>query len=372
MSGQLLNVKSQLFIDLPHRIAFTYINHIGPKRFEQLLHYFKTAEAAWNATEAELEKSGLDARARAELVTERKRINPIDEYKKCQDMGIAVVALADEAYPALLKEIYGPPFILFYRGALLNNNKTLAVVGTRQYSNYGKHIIDVFIPELVRAHMNIVSGLALGIDALAHKKTIETSGYACAVLGCGIEKQNIYPRSNMRLAEDIIMNNGCVLSEHPPGTPPLKPHFPRRNRIISGLSHGVLVVEAPAKSGSLITAQYALEQNRDVYAVPGAITNPVAEGTNKLIQNGASVATCAEDITRTFGIAASAQATILPEPANESERLIFNALTQDAVHIDQLIRAIPLPSHDISSTLTILEMKGMVVHVGAMQYRRAC
>jgi DNA processing protein len=247
---------------------------------------------------------------------------------------------------------------------------TLAVVGARKYSTYGAQVTEKLIRELAFNKLTIVSGMALGIDTLAHTAAINAGGKTIAVIGSGLDQQNIYPSQNRYLADKIQAHGGLILSEYPIGTMPLKHHFPQRNRIISGLSSATLVIEAAEKSGALITAFHALEQNREVFAVPGSIYSGTSEGTNRLISMGAKLVTSAKDIIETLNLADAAsyiENKKVIADTNE-EKLILDRLSYEAIHIDELKQLTKLDTSIINSTLTIMEMKGMVKNLGNMQY----
>ncbi len=357
--------------ELKYWVAFSKIPSIGPKKFESLLSYFKTMESAWKASILDLEKIGLDNTNIAEIIRARSEISPDREIEDLEKKSVKIITTKDIGYPCLLKEIYSPPPILFYRGKLPSENDFLiAVVGTRKNSPYGRQITESIVRSLSVKGLVIVSGLALGIDAIAHKATIDSGGKTIAILGSGIEKSNIYPMANRFVAEMIIEKEGCVISEHPPGTPPLKQHFPRRNRIISGISLGVLVIEAPKESGALLTAKNALDQNREVFAVPGNITSQNSEGTNNLIKMGARPVTDANDVLDALNLAQATEylesREVVPETPEEEK--ILEHLSREPIHVDELKHLTNLPITVINSTLTLMEMKGSVRHLGSMKY----
>lgn len=276
----------------------------------------------------------------------------------------------DRAYPRLLKEIHCPPKVLYYLGELKKEDElALAVVGTRNPTDYARQAVPFIIRELVGAGITIVSGLALGVDALAHKYALENNGRTIAVLGSGLN--SIAPQTNAYLAKKIVAShNGAVVSEYEADTPALPHHFPARNRIISGLSLGTLVIEAAEKSGALITARFALEQNRDVFSLPGSIFREKSIGTNNLIKRGAKLTTSARDILEELNlekrILESRARTILPESTEET--LILKFLDSESVHIDMLIRKTGLPTKTLMATLTIMELKGKVQCLAGQNY----
>ncbi|MDD5040600.1 MAG: DNA-processing protein DprA [Patescibacteria group bacterium] len=356
--------------DTPYWVAFSRISGIGAKKTIMLASYFGSLQRAWHAEARELRKAGLGENGAYALAQQRLDIDPCGVADELTQMGIQCCTFHHPAYPPQLKEIYSPPAVLYVKGSLPERSCVLlAVVGTRKTSTYGRSITPRIVYDLASSGMTIVSGLALGIDALAHQSAIDAGGRTLAVLGCGLDA--MYPRSNAALAEKIIETGGALLSEYPPGTLPLKQNFPARNRIISGLSRGVLVIEGGDDSGSLITAQFALDQNRDVFAVPGNVSNETSRGPNKLIKMGATVVTCADDVIQAFEISLPPTAGMPKkafEPANDVEAAIVKHLSADPVHIDEIIEACKLETSIVNATLAILEMKGVVRHAGSMHY----
>ena len=358
--------------DLKYWVAFSCISKIGPQRFNKLYKYFESMQSAWSASTDDFYKAGLDEKTISEIFLKRNEINPAKEMQKVEKEGISVLTLADKEYPKLLKEIYNPPALLYYRGKLLpeQDEFSIAVVGTRKFSNYGKQTTSQITRGLTNAGMVIVSGLALGVDALAHEACLEAGGRTIAVLGSGLDTQSIYPSYNRYLVEKIVASGGLVLSEFPIGTQPLRFNFPQRNRIVSGLSKGVLVIEAPEDSGALLTAQNALDQNREVFAVPGSIYNENSIGPNNLIKLGAKMVTKAEDVLETLdlGLIKEFVETKKIIPDSEEEALILEFLSHEPIHADELVRQTKLDTSQINSTLTLMEMKGRVKNLGGMMY----
>jgi len=357
--------------NIKYWLGLAKIPCIGPKRFNKLYKSCSSLEDAWNVPMTKLEQLGFGEKCIAEFIRMRAEINLDQEMENHEKEGITILTLEDEEYPRLLKETYDPPPTLFYRGALpSNDNFPLAVVGSRKFSDYGKQATQMITSELARNGLIIVSGLALGIDGIAHQACLGANGKTIAVLGCGIEKSNIYPVHNKILSEKIINAEGCVISEHPIGVPPLRHHFPQRNRVISGLSLGALIVEAAEKSGALITARFALEQNREVFAVPGTITSQTSFGTNNLIKMGAKPVTSAQDVLDALNLKQATDYIAAQEITADSadEAKLLEQLSKEPIHIDELIRLTKMPSSAISSTLTLMEMKGKVRHLGAMKY----
>jgi len=288
--------------------------------------------------------------------TKRKRvfanIKNVEQYLESHKY----IIFTDENYPKLLKEIASPPPVLFYKGNLeiIDGNKSISMVGSRKSSAYGYNIAFSFASQLSNFNITVVSGLAAGIDGASHRGALEGNGNTVAVLGCGIDK--IYPASNRDLFKEIS-NKGCILSEYLPGTPPLKHNFPRRNRIIAGLSKAVLVVEATKRSGSLITARYALDNGRDVFAIPGDIRRKNSSGTNWLIQNGAKLITSIEDILEEYNEIPS---VLTEENYSENSLKIINILENGPAHFDEILMATKLKYDEILNELTKLQLEGKV------------
>ena len=328
-------------------------------------------ETAFNASISELKQAQIEEKIASEFVLKRAEINPQQEWEKLEKEKISLLTIKNENYPYLLKELYTPPPLLYYRGQLSSNDEfPIAVVGTRKFTPYGKQATEEITIELAKNGITIVSGLALGIDAIAHNTTLQNHGRTIAVLGSGLDNQNIYPTHNRYLAQKIIDSGGLVVSEYPISTLPLKQNFPARNRIVSGLSLGTLVIEAPEASGALITARHSLDQNREVFAVPGNINSKTAAGPNNLIKMGAKAVTSALDILETLDLT---QATDFIEnqkivPDSPEEETLLNHLTREPIHIDELARAANLGMPEVTSTLTMMEMKGKVKNLGNMNY----
>ena len=288
---------------------------------------------------------------------------------------IKTISVKDKNYPKLLKEIKNPPEVLYYRGELNPDEKCFGVVGTRMFSSYGKQVVLEIAGDLAEAGLTIVSGLAPGIDTFAHTATVERRKRTIAVLGTGIDERSIYPQSNLNLARKILETGGCLISEYPPGTRGTNFTFPQRNRIISGLSLGVLVVEAKEKSGALITADWAKKQQRLVFAIPGPIHSLNSKGCHYLIKHEvAKLIENANDILKELNLPAGRQVYqkgIIGETLEEN--LILKALEEEALYVDKIIEKTRLPAATVASTLSILEIKGKVRNLGnnvyAISYR---
>src|SRR5579883_2252988 len=290
--------------DTPYWLAFNRIPTIGRARFERLERAFGTLAAAWSAAPGELEGAGIEERSVRAIVAARATSAPERELAALQRAGVTAFTWNDAGYPALLKESFDRPPLLYVRGTIDKaDDLALAVVGTRRMSAYGRQATEQIVGDLVRSGITIISGLARGVDATAHTAALRAGGRTLAVLPCGVDI--VYPAAHERLARQII-DAGALVSEHPPGTRPQKDSFPRRNRIIAGLALGVVVTEAPAGSGALLTAKLAADDNRDVFAVPGSIFSPMSAGTNALIQEGAKLTASAADVLAELNLSAVA------------------------------------------------------------------
>lgn len=358
--------------ELKYWVAFSQFTKLGPVRFKKLYSYFPNLKTAWAAPASDLQQAQLEPGIIQEIISQRPQVDPDQEWENLQTEQVSVLTVLDEAYPKLLKEIYNPPPVLYYRGQLQADRDqfSLAVVGTRKISPYGQQLVAQIVEPLAQAGLTIVSGLALGTDSLAHQATLGVNGRTIAVLGSGLAWQNLYPSQHRYLAQKIIDSGGLVVSEFPLAMPPLVHNFPLRNRIISGLSLGSLIIEAPAESGALITAKYALEQNREVFAVPGSIYNHNSEGANSLIKQGAIVVTDAQDILTALDLKSVSQyinaQQIVPETAEEE--ILLKILNHDPLHIDKVAQQTSLAISAVAATLTVMEIKGKVKNLGGQNY----
>lgn len=353
---------------LRYYIGFNMVQGIGPARLRRLLDVFGDVESAWQASAEALRRAGLDQRSLRNLLETRECVDLDRELRRVEAAGVRVLTWEDPDYPRLLREIPDPPPVLYVRGRLEPEDAwAVAVVGTRRASAYGKEVTRRLVDTLARSGITIVSGLARGIDGVAHWAALDAGGRTIAVLGCGVDR--VYPPEHRELARRIAQQ-GALVSEYPLGTPPEARNFPPRNRIISGLSLGVLITEAGKGSGALITADYAAEQGRDVFAVPGSILAAGSSGTNRLIQDGAKMVLEAADILRELNltmVAEQAEARqVLPE--TEVEATLLAHLGAEPVHVDDLGQAVGLPIAEVTSTLALMELKGMVRQVGGMKY----
>lgn len=357
--------------NLKYWIAFNRIRGIGRARFKLLESGFDSIQTAWNAGESELRAAGLDARTIRAIVNGRQSVNPDAELEALERSGVRALTWHDADYPPRLKQIYDLPPLLYVKGDLLpDDERSIAVVGTRKPSPYGVQVAEKMVRDIAEAGVAVVSGLARGVDGIAHGAALNGGARTIAVLGSGVDV--IYPREHQRLAARIA-ENGALVSEHPLGTRPDARNFPRRNRIMSGMTLGTLVIEAGEGSGALITAGQALEENREVFAVPGNIFSPTSKGVNRLIRKSeAKLVTNCEEILIELNLTAVSRqiqmAAIFPEDETEAELLRY--ITYDPVHIDDVCRSSGKAAAHVSSTLAMMELKGLVKQVGGMNYIR--
>jgi len=357
-----------IYKELQYWIGFNTVPGIGRVKFSQLESYFGKLENAWKARPGEFKQAGLDSNTIKAIETCRPHINLDAEMEKLERLGVKAYTYHDTEYPARLKEIYDYPPVIYIKGELmLQDEWCIAVVGTRRATVYGRQVTEEIVADLARNKITVVSGLARGIDTVAHRSALESGGRTVAVFACGVD--TIYPGENAGLARSII-NNGALISEYPLGAKPRPDNFPRRNRIMSGMSLGVLVVEADETSGAIITARMALEQNREVFAIPGSILSPVSRGTNGLIQEGAKLVRSCTDILEELNLTASVHQMEMKEiiPTTETESRILKQLSAEPTHIDHVCRNSGLPIATVSSNLAIMELKGLVRQVSAMNY----
>jgi len=355
---------------IEYLIALSHFEHFGPRRLKFLFNYFGSWQKAWEANYKDLIASGVKESNVNLFFDHRKKINPTNLLKNILEQGIKLLTIDEPLYPLLLKEVYAPPPLLYYKGEITKKLflAPLAIVGTRKATSYGQHAVEKIIKELAGSGITIISGLALGIDALAHQNAINNNLKTVAFLGCGVDQ--VYPRANKNLADKIISEGGAIISEFPPKTEPFKSNFPRRNRLIAGSCFATLVIEAAEKSGALITARLALEENREVMAIPGPIYNESSKGTNNLLKTGAKLITEASDIINELNLdilkLKNTTETTLPDNANDIK--IIELLSAGPQHIDMIAKETKLDINVINSRLTIMEINGLVKNLGNMQY----
>jgi DNA processing protein len=354
----------------PYWIMLAMATGIGPVRFQRLLEVCGGAEAAWHASDFEMAAAGLERRTADGLRRVQRSMSPESAVARLENLGLDAVTLLDHDYPASLRQIADPPPVLFVKGRLPPvDTPAVALVGTRRATPYGRTVAERLARDLAQAGVAVVSGLARGVDTVAHQAALEAGGCTLAVLGNGLDQ--VYPAENSSLAGRIVgYGQGALVSEFPPGVPPDALNFPRRNRLISGLSAGAVIIEAGVRSGALITADFSLEQGRDVFAVPGSIFSAMSFGPNELLKQGATPVTCAQDILDALNTSGPApMAHSLPR-LDEDESCIWEALAGDPRHIDDLARELKRGAGEVSATLTLLELKGLARQVGAMTYAR--
>jgi DNA processing protein len=362
-------IKTVLNTDIKYWVGFNNIPGIGRVRLGQLESHFGSLEPAWKAALGEMQRAGLDSPALRAIDQWRSKIDPDAEMEKLVKYHVQVLTCNDKDYPRRLKEIYDYPPVLYVKGTILPEDEwCLAVVGTRRATVYGKQVTEEMVTDLARSKITIVSGLAKGIDTVAHRTALEAGGRTLAVLANGLD--TVYPAENSNLAR-AVMENGALISEYPLGAKPRAENFPRRNRILSGLSMGVLVTEADENSGAMITARDALEQNREVFAIPGSILSPASRGTNHIIQAGeAKLVTKYTDILEELNLTTVARQMEMSEllPETGIEKQLIQQLSAEPSHIDEVCQRSGLPTATVSSTLAMMELKGLVKQVGTMNY----
>ncbi len=351
--------------DIKYWVAWSRSPKIGPRRLSLLRRAFPTMQAAWQAKASELKQVGLEENLALELKAHTQKINVEESWQEIEKYKLNVITIESPDYPTLLKEIADPPAIIFWQGhweAL--NFPLLAVVGSRLMTDYGRQVVANIIPAVARAGITIVSGLAFGIDAACHKATVDNGGRTIAVLACGHDQ--IYPSANRYIADQIVNKGGLIISEHPPGTPPLRHHFPVRNRIIAGLARATMVVEAASSSGALITAKLALEYNREVLSIPGNIFSTQSVGTNELLRLGAVVITNANDILSLFNV--TERPATARRALNIEEQRIIDFIKDEAKHSDEIARELNMPAGDLVAKLTILELEGLIKEIDKQKF----
>lgn len=357
----------------PYWVAFNHIKGIGAVRIGLLIKRFGSLEDAWRASGRELVFSGMPEKLVDQITDFRNRTDPFRLIESIQSRNIGVCIRPEPAYPKLLKEIDNPPAVLYYVGRLPDQNMPLmGIVGTRKMTAYGKSIAEELGSFLAVNGIGVVSGLARGIDGAAQSSVVSSGGATYAVLGCGVD--HIYPPEHRDLAKSII-RNGAVLSEYAPGTHPDRSNFPQRNRIISGMSSGVIIVEAGEKSGSLITARFAAEQGREVFVVPGKVTDIQSRGTNRLIRDGARPFFEKDEILEFLQTWQASEPQKMSKPMQEAfstpdEKIILSLITNEALHIDEIVRKSGLPLSKVSSSIVLLELKGMVLETAPQTYQK--
>lgn len=400
-------------------VALSQVPRLGAARFRLLeAHFDGDLTRAWRASPRELRASGIGGAAASGIAAARADTSPDAELERLAQYGVTALTWQDDVYPARLKETPDPPPVLYLMGTLLPQDETsIAVVGTRRPTDYGRRVTDGLSAALAQRGITVVSGLALGIDTGAHAAALRGGGRTVAVLGNGLD--TIYPAENGRLAQNIIAAGGAIVSEFPLGARPEPSNFPRRNRIISGMTLGTLVTEAGETSGTRWTVYHALEQNREIFCVPGSIYSPASKLTNHLIREGAKLVSDVGDILSELGLddatrqipldlpahtpqnaapvtvgsdhagngyrisdgvdrtasdllnsaASASMPAAPPEPLDPDEAAVLRQVTAEPIHIDDIVRAVGRPVSEVSGLLTMLELKGLIIAAGTMHYQ---
>lgn len=355
--------------------ALNMLPSLGPIRIKKLIRHFGAPEKAWRATRQDfLAIEGLTKKLQEKILQERQKVHPEEAWEAVLRRGYSFVTLEEQHYPPLLREIYDPPPLLYYSGDIeVLSGYCLAIVGSRRHTLYGREIADMFAAGLSRYGITVVSGMARGIDTWAHRGTLQAGGKTAAVLGCGLDI--CYPPENKRIKQKIE-DSGVVISEFPPHYKPLPQNFPRRNRLISGLSRGTLVVEAGERSGALITADFALEQGREVFAVPGSIVSPYSRGCHKLIKEGARLVETVEDIMEELGWATSAHNSAVCSPQqkpdfNPEENRLLELIPFEPLALEDLVTLSKMPPAALNILLLELELKGAIKELPGKYFIRS-
>jgi len=349
-------------------VGFNLVKGVGAVRLRALLDAFGDLQIAWHASKQDLQAVGLSTKLVENIIKLRTDISLDKVWEDIQAQGVKVLTWQDDDYPSRLAECDNAPPVLYLRGDFLPRDEwAVAIVGTRRVAAYGRQVTEKISRSVASSGATVVSGLARGVDAIAHRSAIDAGGRTLAVLGCGVDR--IYPPEHRQLYEQVIAN-GSLISEYPLGTPPDARNFPPRNRIISGLSLATVVVEAGEKSGALITANFALEQGRDVFAVPGSVLSPQSKGPNLLIQRGAHPLLDAKEILEILELTLISEhreaRVILPSDATEAQ--LYSILTHEPLHVDEIRAQTDLPIEKVTATLSMMELKGMVRQVSGMRY----
>jgi DNA processing protein len=349
-------------------VGFTLVKGIGASRLQTLLDFFGDARTAWNASPYDLMSAGIGSKLVERIVQVRTSVNLEEFVARVEKSDIRIVTWDDPAYPLHLKEINQPPPVLYMRGEVVSEDGwSVGIVGTRAVTAYGRQVTEELATVLAQNGVTVVSGLARGVDAIAHQAALKAGGRTLAVLGSGVDR--IYPPEHRQMAEKIIQH-GAIISDYAPGTPPESANFPPRNRIISGLSMAVVVVEAGEVSGALITAEFAVDQGREVFAAPGSIFAPQSRGANRLISNGARILLHPNDVLEALDLVHNVERREVRRavPSDATELALYNFLSAEPVHVDEIRARMGLPIQKISAALTMMELKGLVRQMGSMNY----
>jgi DNA processing protein len=347
------------------------VPQLGTVRFRKLEAYFGSLELAWRADFGELKASGLEERPAREVLAAQSRVSPDAEMERLDKAGVRLDNWHGVKYPPRLKEIPDPPPVLYHKGSLLpEDERAVAVVGTRRPTSYGREAAAVITSDLAKNSITIVSGLARGVDGIAHRAALDAGGRTIAVVANGLDI--VYPKEHEQLFQQC-QEQGAVMSEYPLGLRPDARNFPRRNRLISGISLGTVVVEAPESSGAVWTVRHALDQDREVFCVPGSIFSPASNFTNRMIKEGAKLVSSYTDVLEELNftvVAHQVEMPLAPVLEDDNQITLLGLLEEEPLHIDDIRRSANLPIAAVSSLLSMLELKGMVKQVGCMHYVR--
>ena len=357
--------------DREYLAALTSFTPFGPARIKLLSEYFGSAKEAWGVSGKELVEIGMRQELVGKFLDYRDSFNFKNYFNRLKERKIDFITIKDDDYPENLKGLTDAPRVLYVRGKISKNDvNAIAIVGSRKMTSYGREVTERISSELAGYGITIVSGLAFGVDLAAHKSALEVGGRCIAVLASGVD--TITPRSNAWLGLKIISSGGAIVSEFPPGVEAQRHFFPFRNRIISGLSKAVIVVEGMIKSGTIHTAKHAGEQGRTVFAVPGQITSPMSEASHYLIKNGAKMVTSVSDILEDLDLQLKVDKDLVEKimPSDKSEEKLIEILAQEPLHIDEIGRISGLKVSEVSGKLTVMELKGMVRNLGGGIFKK--
>ena len=349
-------------------IGFNLVKGIGPVRLEKLLHYFGDIQTAWEARSYQILAAGLNETLLQRMIEIRNRVSLDVLEQEINSQGIKVLTWDDPEYPDRLRQITQSPFVLYIKGEIDTDDIwSVAIIGTRRYSAYGQQVAENLSHTLAQNGITIISGLARGIDGIAHKAALAAGGRTIAVLGSGLDK--LYPPEHRDLA-NLISKQGALISDYPLGTPPDGSNFPPRNRIISGLSKCIIVIEAGEKSGALITATYAAEQGKEVFSVPGKITSPMSKGANLLIKQGAHPLLDPQDVLDMLNMTLVVEQRVVRKglPGDPREAVLYQTVGDEPLHVDEISSLVDMPIEEVTSTLALMELKGMVRKTFGMKY----
>ena len=347
-------------------ITLSSFASFGPVRLKLLLEYFGNAAKVWTASHQELETTGLSPQLIKNFLRYKQKFSKMNYFDRLKRGNVRVVTIYDADYPSRLLSLQDKPILLYIKGSVdILEKPTIAVIGTREMSFYGRKTTEEFTQRLVDSGFVIIAGLARGVDTKAHESALKSEGFTAAILGSGIDR--VYPPENTNLASNIVNSKSVLLSEYPLGYPPLPSNFVLRNRLVSGLSDAVLVVEGKRKSGTLITASHAANQGKQVFTIQGQIDSPLSEASHFLIQNGAKLVNSPEDVLEEIKETSFADTSQIK---SEIEEKLLQIITKKPLHIDDIAKMSSLESLDVSARLTSMEIKGLVKRMKKGYYQK--